>query len=191
MSESTGHLPVVAGTGEATGGLVPPVALTAGSAVPFWPNGPGMPAGGGAGRVAGGPAGIIAGGDGAGVGATSIRVGSSWSHDPRDEDLVAYDGQAGSGSGITFLLAAQRGLGLLIPLRPVVEPRDRTEIFAAADRVEVRELTVKAPLPEWDHRQHHQTAAEGLIGIDDGEQLLAESWYPIKTVLASLRSRWA
>ena len=44
------YFPVVAGFGEAAGGLVPPVALTAGSLVPSWPNGPGVPAGGGGGR---------------------------------------------------------------------------------------------------------------------------------------------
>ena len=81
LSESAGHFPVVAGFGEAAGGLVPPVALTAGSSVPFWPNGPGMPAGGGAGgsggRIAGSSPGTVSGTGGAGAGTSSIRAGSS------------------------------------------------------------------------------------------------------------------
>src|SRR5208283_5316442 len=47
MSESAGHSPVHAVVGEGAGSLVPPVALMAGSLVPFWSNGPGTPAGGG------------------------------------------------------------------------------------------------------------------------------------------------
>lgn len=83
MGESVGHFPVVAGFGEAAGAGVPPVALTAGSSVPFRLNGPGARAGGGGGvgagmgGGAGWPAGIAPGGGAAGAGSSSIRVGSS------------------------------------------------------------------------------------------------------------------
>ncbi len=141
MSESAGHFPVVAGFGEAAGGLVPPVALTAGSSVPSWPNGPGVPAGGGGGG-AGEVRRFVAGhrlGDGRGRRGDLLDQGRVELIDPRDDDLVA-DGQAVEG-GDGILVG--RPEGLAIPARPVVEQRDRPEVLAAADRVGVRVLTVK------------------------------------------------
>ena len=159
--EPAGHFPPVVGLGEAAGGAVPSVALTAGSGVSSWPNGPGKPAGGGGGRSGGGsPARLVGGGNwppGPGGGASGERFPGSAAGvvsgaggglldqgrvelvDPRDEDLVADRQAVEVGDGI--LVGRPEGPG--IPARPVVEQRDRPEVLAVADRVGVRELAVE------------------------------------------------
>ena len=127
--------------------MTPPVALTAGSLESFWPNWP-EPADG----VGGGMRGRIAG---------TATGPSAWADqgsrrdfldqdrveliDPRDDDLVA-DGFRRSMSGTAFLVGCPERLA--IPARPVVEQRDRPEVFAAADGVGVRVVDRGSP-PEW------------------------------------------
>ena len=90
----------------------------------------------------GGPRGSSAGsdiGDGRGRRGDLLDQGRVELIDRRDDDLVADLQAVEGGDGILV----GRPEGLAIPARPVVEQRDRPEVLAVADRVGVRELTVK------------------------------------------------
>ena len=177
---ASGHFPVAAGCGDVAEVLVPPVASTAPSLARFWPTAPGTPAGGGATGGANGPgspaggggggsgfagsgAGPISGRAGRASGAGSIRDGSSWSG--RGMTILS-PGVRRSMAGTLALLAAQRALAKR--LRLVVLLRDRPEVLADADRVGERD---RAEIPR-RVRTRQQAAAEGLIGVHDGSQLL-------------------